>query len=99
MSLISDGLDGWNKMHSAEGGQHYNNHHFNHHHNHNNHINPSNHHYRQRRHGGNNLHHSSNGFDVYHEWTPTKQRQEFSEQNKRKGEIRKYGTCVISYCN
>ena len=96
MSFILDGLDGWNKMHSLEGGQyssqHNNNHQFNHHHNH---INLSNHHYRQRRHGGNNLHHSSNGFDVYHEWTPSSQRQEFNERNKRKGEIRKYGICLI----
>ena len=97
MLVISDGLDGWNKMQSADGGQysgkHYNNHHFNHHYNHNNHINPSsNYHYRQRRHGGNNLHHSSNGFDVYHEWTPSQQSHSPSVRNKRKGRNRNHGT-------
>ena len=85
-------------MQTSDGGQrngkHYNNHHFNHYHNHNNHINPSNHHYRQRRHGGNNLHHSSNGFDVYNEWTPSKQLQDSNERNKRKGKIRKYGSYI-----
>ena len=100
MLVISDGLDGWNKMQSAEGGQfngkHYNNHHFNHHYNHNNHINPSsNYHYRQRRHGGNNLHHSSNGFDVYNEWTPSKQLQDPNERSKRKGKIRRYDGKLI----
>lgn len=94
----SDGLDGWNKMqsHGKVGGQHnnshYNNHHFNHHYNHNNHISQSrNHHYRQRRHGGNNLHHSPNdGFDVYNEWTPSKQLQNTSERNRRKGKFMRY---------
>merc|ERR1712018_127618 len=94
----SDGLDGWQKMQSHEkvGGQHnnshYNNHHFNHHYNHNNHISPSrNHHYRQRRHGGNNLHHSPNdGFDVYNEWTPSKQLQDSTERNRRKGKFMRY---------
>ena len=109
MLLISDGLDGWNKMQSAEGGQysgkHYNNHHFNHHHHHyngNNHINlaavTANHdhdHYRQRRHGGNNLHHSSNGFDVYQEWTPSKQ---MHERDKRKGQMGKYGMSPMLLC-
>ena len=110
---ISDGLDGWNKMQSQGkvGGQHnnshYNNHHFNHHYNHNNHISHSrNHHYRQRRHGGNNLHHSPNdGFDVYNEWTPSKQLQESTERNRRKGKFMRYGNffnlptemCIIIY--
>ena len=97
--FFSDGLDGWQKMQSQGkvGGQHnnshYNNHHFNHHYNHNNHISPSrNHHYRQRRHGGNNLHHSPNdGFDVYNEWTPSKQLQDSTERNRRKGKFMRYG--------
>ena len=96
--MLSDGLDGWHKVQSGDGGQynsrHYNNHHFNHYHNHNNHINPSNHHYRQRRHGGNNLHHSSNGFDVYHEWTPSKQMDDdIREPNKRKKKTENPSTC------
>ena len=99
INYITDGLDGWNKMQSQGkvGGQHnnshYNNHHFNHHYNHNNHISHSrNHHYRQRRHGGNNLHHSPNdGFDVYNEWTPSKQLQESTERNRRKGKFMRYG--------
>ena len=94
--LLLDGLDGWYKMQSAQRGQHgsgkhYNNHHFNHHHNH---ISPNHgkNHYRQRRHGGNNLHHSSNGFDVYHEWTPSQQSHSPSVRNKRKGRNRNHGT-------
>ena len=90
-----DGLDGWYEMQSAQRGQHgsgthYNNHHFNHHHNH---ISPNHgkNHYRQRRHGGNNLHHSSNGFDVYHEWTPSQQSHSPSIRNKRKGRNRNHG--------
>ena len=93
--LLLDGLDGWYEMQSAQRGQHgsgthYNNHHFNHHHNH---ISPNHgkNHYRQRRHGGNNLHHSSNGFDVYHEWTPSQQSHSPSIRNKRKGRNRNHG--------
>ena len=103
--MFLDGLDGWNKMQNADRGQqeysgkHYNNHHFNHHYNHNNHISSSsNHHYRQRRHGGNNLHHSSNGFDVYHEWTPSQQTHDSKERNKRKGKIRKHGKLFNYIC-
>ena len=92
------------QSHGKVGGQHnnshYNNHHFNHHYNHNNHISQSrNHHYRQRRHGGNNLHHSPNdGFDVYNEWTPSKQLQNTSERNRRKGKFMRYGNnfaCIL----
>ena len=96
--LLLDGLDGWYKMQSAQRGQHgsgkhYNNHHFNHHHNH---ISPNHgkNHYRQRRHGGNNLHHSSNGFDVYHEWTPSQQSHSPSVRNKRKGRNGNHGTTI-----